>query len=381
MQEFDMTRWKKVHLLFLLCTLAISAYTQDGQSLSLNIGDPAPPLRVNSWLKGTPIKRFEKGRVYVIEFWATWCKPCIAAIPHLSALASKYREKVIFLGIDVYERKNNTSLRKVKAFVDSMGNQMDYNVAAEDSIFMETDWLYASGELGIPTSFIVNKEGKVVWIGHPRVRLDETLGKIVTDSFDMNEAMIKRNSSKYLAMLDDSLGRELIRYHDNPNKPGDLGQPDSALLAIAEIIKTEPKLKYAPLIASHRFNALLKTDPHKAYEYGKEILVTYLDDEPNYNSIIGGIEWYSDKLKLPPEIYLLGAEAYQVKINSIAEEEFVNLASTYYPKMAVYYWHANNKSKAINAQEKAIEILKRKKDFSTIDLATLESQLKRYKEM
>ena len=108
----------------------------------LNIGDPAPALRVRGWVKGEPVERFEKGKVYVLEFWATWCRPCIAAMPHLSALAGEYKDRVTFLGIDVYEKK---TVGKIKAFVDSMGKRMDFRVAAEDSDLMVAGWLVDTG--------------------------------------------------------------------------------------------------------------------------------------------------------------------------------------------------------------------------------------------
>ena len=76
-------------LLLLLCVIAIATRAQNEQHPSLNIGDPAPPLRIREWIKGEPVQGFEKGHVYILEFWATWCRPCIAAMPHLSALAEK----------------------------------------------------------------------------------------------------------------------------------------------------------------------------------------------------------------------------------------------------------------------------------------------------
>ena len=38
----------------------------------LKIGSPAPPLKIAKWIKGTPITGFQKGKVYVLEFWASW---------------------------------------------------------------------------------------------------------------------------------------------------------------------------------------------------------------------------------------------------------------------------------------------------------------------
>src|SRR5687767_13873268 len=51
---------------------------EEGKNASLNVVDPAPPLKVNKWVKGEAIKDLEKGKVHVVEFWATWCGPCVA---------------------------------------------------------------------------------------------------------------------------------------------------------------------------------------------------------------------------------------------------------------------------------------------------------------
>src|SRR5262245_13886578 len=60
---------------------------------TLHVGDPVPPLDVVKWIKGTEIADFERGRVYVVEFWTTWCQPCIAGMPHLTALQRQYADK------------------------------------------------------------------------------------------------------------------------------------------------------------------------------------------------------------------------------------------------------------------------------------------------
>ena len=370
-----------IQLLLLSFIISFATKAQDAPPPTVNLGDSAPPLRVNEWIKGKPIQTFEKGKVYVLEFWATWCKPCIAAMPHLSDLAREYNDKVKVLGIDVFEMKN-TSPDKVKAFVKSMGNRMDFAVAAQDSNFMVNDWLEASGErprYGIPRTFVVNAEGRLAWIGHP-IDLDQVLPKIVNNTWNIKQALAKRNLDRYLATMDDSLNFELMRYRDI-NNPEILGKPDSALLAINEVIRQEPMLKYTPIIASYTFDALLQTNPHKAYEYGKEVLVTPTYDDPAYNRIIEVIEIYSDKLNLPSEIYQLGAEAYQVKIDQIPYPEIVDNIFKYYNKMAEWYWRGNDKSKAIKAEENAIESLKRKKDFSKTDMTAFESRLQQYKTM
>jgi len=226
--------------------MTIVSYAQNSQFASSNISDPAPPLRVSAWIKGIPVQQFEKGKVYVIDFWATWCRPCLAAMPHLSSLARDYKDQVTVIAIDIYESKlkPRKSARQIKAFVDSIGNRMDCNVAIEDSNHTVTDWIINTGEEnnGIPRTFIIDANGKLAWIGHPS-KLDEVLPKIVSRNWDPKEELARRNLNKQLAMLDDSLGYELIRFTRNNYNANDTDRPDSALLAIEKITRQEPNLK------------------------------------------------------------------------------------------------------------------------------------------
>ncbi|WP_352539045.1 TlpA disulfide reductase family protein [Mesorhizobium sp. M0029] len=56
------------------------------------MGSPAPSIKVEDWLRGEPLANFEPGKVYIIEFWATWCELCAAEMLDLMRLTEKYRD-------------------------------------------------------------------------------------------------------------------------------------------------------------------------------------------------------------------------------------------------------------------------------------------------
>lgn len=368
-----------IRIVIVLCLTVIVTHTQEISAPSVTIGDPAPLIRAHRWIKGTPVNIFEKGKIYVVEFWATWCRPCKAEMPHLSAIARKYKDSVTVLGIDIYERKT-TAFSEIKAFVDSMGHDMDYSVAMADSS-TENDWLSATGEknMGIPRVFIVDREGKLAWMGHPCDNFGGVLSQIVSNNWNINESLNKRNLEFRLRYLDDSLTNEL-EFAPNGNFRSDSWKRDSALLLIDEMAKTEPLVKFTPRIAHQIFSILLLINAKKAYEYGKKVIVTTTYEKPASYIIRGAIENLSEKIILPSEIYQLGIDAIQIDINYALScyPEIKNIYKHYY-KMAEWYWLICNKSRAIEAQEKAIEALKSEKDFSEKDLAAFEFRLLQFK--
>jgi len=152
---------------------------------TLKVGDPAPKLYVSNWLNGKAVDKFEKDNVYVVECWATWCGPCIQAIPHVSKMNDKFKDKkVTFIGLNVFEEDQS----KVDPFVKKMGDKLNYVVAIDDGAGDEGKsakaWLAAAGQNGIPCSFVVDKQGKIAWIGHPMAGLDKVVAAVVDGTFD-----------------------------------------------------------------------------------------------------------------------------------------------------------------------------------------------------
>jgi thiol-disulfide isomerase/thioredoxin len=160
-------------LLLLMLTATLSA-------AGLKVGDPAPATRPETMLQGESVKEFKKGEVYVFECWASWCGPCIAAIPHLNELHKQMGKKgVVITGVNVWEsERDEASAQRAKDFLKAQGGKMSYRVALGGKAFIK-DWLEAAEVNGIPHAFVV-AEGKIAWTGHPGQLTAEMLGDILT---------------------------------------------------------------------------------------------------------------------------------------------------------------------------------------------------------
>jgi len=116
------------------------------------VGQALPKLSVQ-WLDKKPET---EGKPMIVEFWATWCPPCRASIPHLNEIYAKYKDKGLqIVGITDEDRA------KIKKF--------EKEVPIEYAVGLDANGKYAKpfGIQGIPHAVLVDKTGKVVWEGHP----------------------------------------------------------------------------------------------------------------------------------------------------------------------------------------------------------------------
>jgi thiol-disulfide isomerase/thioredoxin len=189
-------------VVFALLALTLFA-TAHADDTGPQVGDVAPELHVSEWIQGEPVLRFERGRVYVFEFWATWCGPCIFAMPHLSDIQRQYMDKgVTVIAINVMDE----DLDGARALIKKMGTTVENRVAIDANTTGERAGVMAKAWLGadraIPRCLIVDRDTKIAWIGHP-MRVDGPLHAIVAGTYDAAQQSLV---DEQFALLDRQLG-------------------------------------------------------------------------------------------------------------------------------------------------------------------------------
>jgi thiol-disulfide isomerase/thioredoxin len=173
----------------------------------VSIGDPAPPLKIKTWLRGEPVDLAKDAskRVHLVEFWATWCPPCKASIPVLTTFQKNFGTDLAIIGVTDPDIDRNTPTM-IKEFVKDQGPQMGYTVAMDDR--GETTAAYmGEDEVGIPQAYVVGKDGKVAWVGSPLdPAMEKVLKDVVAGTYDVAAAKatagLERDLEKKFAMLD-----------------------------------------------------------------------------------------------------------------------------------------------------------------------------------
>lgn len=328
-------------LVGVLLALAALSTAQPSAALptEVKVGGPAPKLSVSKWVKGTPVKEFEKGKLYVVEFWATWCGPCKTSIPHLSKLQAKYKDKVQFVGVSIWENKPED----VDPFVKEMGDQMNYAVAMDempsanakpDEGFMAKNWMEAAKQMGIPSAFIIDGEGRVAWIGHP-MEMDDPLAKVVEGTWSFDEFAKLQAEKELVSAL---MQKYSAAMRDN--------KIDAALEACDEMVKAG-----APEQAMFsRLNALVlfKKDFEAAEKYGKEAVESVFKDDWN---TLNSLAWMVVDPKGTCEKKNLNYALAAAKRSVELDKNWANLDT-----LARAHFIHGDKAKAIELQKEALSL-------------------------
>jgi D-alanyl-D-alanine carboxypeptidase len=179
---------------------ALASVALQERASVLAVGDPAPPFAIERALHGAPPERLEPGRVYVVEFWAAWCGPCIAGMSHLSALQRELGPRgLTVVGVGPRPDEWGHDEAAVAALVARKGPEIEYALALDaegdsaegwQGVFRGRTiegWMGAAEVGAIPIAFVVDRDGRIAAIAPP-LEIDAVVRACLDGTFDRERA-------------------------------------------------------------------------------------------------------------------------------------------------------------------------------------------------
>jgi thiol-disulfide isomerase/thioredoxin len=314
----------------------------EAKAPTLTVGDAAPALSIEKWVKGSPVAGFEKGKTYVVEFWATWCGPCIAGMPHLSEIQKKYGDKgLTVVGVSCVDSRGNT-LDAVEKMVKDKGDKMAYTVAWDTERKTNEAYMKAAQQGGIPCAFLVDGNGKIAYIGHP-MRIDDTLEKVVAGKHDLKalaEAYKKTKENEAKA----------AEVNGQLNAAMQAQDWEGALKAADDLIALDPE-QFAG-VAPFKFQVLATNikDMARANAWAKQASEGVVKDNAE---ALNGLAWQM----VDPETQLEGRDVdlalkIATRANEVAKEKNPGVLDT----LARAWFTKGDVAKAVEFQRKAVAL-------------------------
>jgi thiol-disulfide isomerase/thioredoxin len=323
--------------------------TSGDDSDLLTIGSLAPDLDIEHWVqdgdgKFSHVTKFEKGQVYVVEFWATWCQPCISSMPHISELQQDYADKdvqIISISDEDLETVEKFLERDVPGDDDITYQELTkaYCLTTDPDRSSHKSYLQAAGQGGIPTAFIVGKDGKIEWIGHP-IAMTKPLKKIVEGKWNRDEFAAQFKPKQMFEVGVNKIMRKL--------NGGEIAEGVELIdQMLAKIDDEEKKLNLKML----RFQALLQSDddPEKAASSLRDLNEALKDKPEALNEFAWAIVMLSEDQNVNKDLLQAAREGAEMAVE--ADPENGAILDTLAHLLALQ----GELDKAIEIQTKAVE--------------------------
>jgi thiol-disulfide isomerase/thioredoxin len=281
----------------------------------LKVGDAAPALSVTHWLQGEPVKSLEKGKIYVIEFWAPACAAPARYMPHLAALQARYKDQgvivISFTSRGIHGFRDNTE-DKVATFLKRRGPSQGYRFAYANDTTTADAWM--KGQRYFCT-FVVDRSGRIAYIGGPMF-VGMVLPKVVAGG-----ASAKAIGNEMAKVVADY--QAVVETINRDAKAG--------LNSVAEFEAGYPLLADFLPVVYHKLTQLVKNSNNVEAKTCAEKLVTKAISENNV-FVLELVYWALRDQKGQKELLSLAQKAAeaQVRIDGGAEaESLLHLADAY----------------------------------------------------
>jgi len=162
------------------------------------IGDAAPALKVAEWIQGKSVDLNDGKNIHVVIF-CSLTRANDFALSKIKEIDGKYRSKGIITVVVCDEPPQG-----LKETVKAKASKIEYPVAADDVRRTTTEYVRVFGNAVLPRAFVISKDGKVLWHGHPMGGLEGILDQIISGKFDLERTRKEMNDrallENYIAM-------------------------------------------------------------------------------------------------------------------------------------------------------------------------------------
>lgn len=370
--QFDLKAINKLEQrlkIFITLIIPLIVFTSViNSALALAPGDKADELDQLVWVQGEPVKIFDKQekdkKIFIIAFLATWDKGCVLSMPVLSAMQKKLKkENVVIVGISKEKEQ------VLKEYLNKNPKNLSFPFAADPSGHISDR--YTGTDARIPLVFIVGKDGKILWRGHP-LEIEPVLKTIQDGSFDIDKQIKISELHKQLQdFLQTENIRQAIRTADkilsiNPSDNIAMrvrlfvfesnNKLDQALNFINTLIDKNPKsstLYFIKLDLLDRTNATV-SEIHKTIKY-------IFDAFKNKHEIMHQLAWISanrTRFGAIPLETALNASKRSIELLIEEKEQDPAKLSIYLSTQAQIFYLTGALELAIKNQEKVVTLQK-----------------------
>ena len=146
----------------LVLLIAFSITSNLFSQTSLKVGDKAPAITITAYISNIPKDKTLENKYILLEFWATWCAPCLGAVPHLNELRYKYKNRKDLSFISLTYESPEKVLKTLKRI------EFTTIVVSDQTEKSHTDFgAKQNGIMTLPRTVLIDNKGVVKWIGEP----------------------------------------------------------------------------------------------------------------------------------------------------------------------------------------------------------------------
>ncbi|WP_409190666.1 TlpA disulfide reductase family protein [Bradyrhizobium sp. RDM4] len=319
-------------------------------------GDPGSFAQSRELAAWRPLTNFQPGKVYIVEFWASWCGPCEEAMPHLIELQAKYKDEGLeVVGVAAREQAPTADEARTKldAWLTEKFSNLNYRIGFDSTGEMNKLWMDASSSVGIPTSFVVDRDGHIAFIGHP-ITLDDVLPKIINgtwrSSYQAKAADAKRIAEGQRLARERSMRRRIGAAMEAKDWP-------TALLAVEEGIAATPDNLHFREIHAHLLLHKMR-DTATGFQVLRQLVRDAIEKQSEaLSALVGAMRqlFYAenDNTHLPrADRFAIGRDVSEHILNP--GQAFGGLNCSSYMVVAQYYYESGDKQHAIELIERAM---------------------------